>query len=272
MPTMPDGAFGSSTPSMLAVNSGLEAFDIDACCRRRRLSLASARQDDGALHGRAFFDQIYHARRYAELLGRPVLSPQRVQHSLLEEYPSALHTFCDGDVIDEDYVSTSTSGEQCHQPSSQVCQVLRALLPASGEIHIPVEMVSRLETLVGLAERVESGHRLLNHLEPSPPGLSAMELDAHTESCTFELAFPTLLQTATNESCKSICTLTNSYTNLEKKRPSARQICELSTASQTTASQTLSASSGKERVAAQRRKGFNVTVRGGGRAAWKMIQ
>lgn len=112
MPTVPDGAFGSSSPSMLAVNSGLEAFDIDACCRRRRLSPASARQEDGALHGRAFFDYIYHARRYAELLGRPVLSPQRVQRSLLEGYPNALHTSCQGDDIDEDVVSTSASREQ----------------------------------------------------------------------------------------------------------------------------------------------------------------
>lgn len=220
-----------------------------------------------------FFDQIYHARRYAELLGRPVLSPQRVQHSLLEEYPSALHTFCEGDDIDEDDVSMSASREQCHQLSCQVRQVLKALLPASGEIDIPEEMVSRLETLVGLAERVESGHRLRNHLELSPIGLSAMEVEAQTQSCTFEPAFPTLLQTATNGSCKSDCTLTDLDMKLEKKRPSARQICELSTASQTTtSSQTLSASSAKERLAAQRRKGFNVTVRGGGRAAWKMIQ
>lgn len=151
-------------------------------------------------------------------------------------------------------------------------QVLKALLPASGEIDIPLGMVSRLETLVGLAERVESGHRLRNHLEPSPPGLSAIEVEAHNESCTFEPAFPTLLQTATSGTGKSTCAMTDLDVKLEKKQPSERQICELSTASYTTASQTLSASSAKERLAAQRRKGFNMTVRGGGHAAWKMIQ
>lgn len=259
--------FGSSTPSMLAVSSGLEALDIDACCRRRRLQPASPREDDGALQGRAFFDQIYHAKRYAELLGRPVISSQHPVRSLLENH-LASPMWCDGG---EDDGSTSASEEHGDEPSPHVRQVLKALLPSSGEIEIPMKIVARLETLVGLAERVDSGRRLLDRLDasymqsaPSSPGENSQ---VQPEASTPELLYPTLLNAAPNGGGKSTEKFFEHSEELENQEPLEVQFSDTST----TAPES-SQSSIKEQLAAQRRKAFKVVVQGGGRAAWKMIK
>lgn len=267
-PFTADGSFGCLRPSMLAVNSGLEAFDIDACCRHRRLSPAAAREDDGDLKGRAFFDHIYHAERYAELLGRPVVSSRRREQSLLEN-PDALPMWWEGD---EDDASTSASGEQDHEPSPEVRQVLKALLPASGEIDIPMKMVARLETLVGLAERVDAGRRLLDRLDCShmstprtatPPSSPEMNSQGQPETSASEPIYPTLLRAASHEGGKSTTIHADKGDN---KEPSEGKFSEASTASPES-----SQSNTMDKIASQRRKGFNAVVQGGGRAAWSMI-
>lgn len=261
-------SFGSSTPSMLAVNSGLETLDIDACCRRRRLSPAPPREDDGALQGRAFFDQICHAKRYAELLGRPVIASRRPEQSLLENH-LGLPIWCEGD---EDDVSTSASEEQGLEPSPHVRQVLKALLPSSGEIEIPIKMVARLETLVGLAERVDSGRRLLDRLDgsymPAAPSLPEENSQVKPEASLPESFYPTLLTgAASNAGGKSTEKNIDHEGKLESKEPLEVQFSEGSTATPES-----SQSSTKEQLAAQRRTAFKVVVEGGGRAAWKTIQ
>lgn len=260
-------SFGSSTPSMLAVNSGLEALDIDACCRRRRRSPASPRDDDGALQGRAFFDHIYHAKRYAELLGRPVISSRHPVQSLLENH-LPLPIWCEGD---EDDGSTSAPEEQGHEPSPHVRQVLKALLPSSGEIEIPMKMVARLETLVGLAERVDSGRRLLGRLDgsymPAAPSSPEENSQVQPEASTPESPYPTLLNAAPNGGGKSTDKFVDLAGKLENKEPSEMQFSEASTATPES-----SQSSTKDQLAAQRRTAFKVVVQGGDRAAWRMIQ
>jgi hypothetical protein len=252
---------------MIAVNSGLETLDIDACCRRRRLSPAPPRDDDGALQGRAFFDQIYHAKRYAELLGRPVIASRRPEQSLLETH-LGLPIWCDGD---EDDVSSSASEEQGHEPSPHVRQVLKALLPSSGEIEIPMKMVARLESLVELAERVNSGRRLLDRIDgsymPAAPSSPEENSQVEPEASTPESLYPTLLTVASNAGGKSTDKFVDRAGKLDSKEPSEVQFSETSTATPES-----SQSSIKEQLAAQRRTAFNVVVQGGGRSAWKTIQ
>eukprot|EP00930_Biecheleria_cincta_P045149 TRINITY_DN31122_c0_g1_i1.p1 TRINITY_DN31122_c0_g1~~TRINITY_DN31122_c0_g1_i1.p1 ORF type:complete len:365 (+),score=64.59 TRINITY_DN31122_c0_g1_i1:90-1184(+) len=266
-PVTAGGPFGSPTLSMLAVNSGLEALDIDACCRRRRLSPTSAREDDGALQGRAFFDHIYHAKRYAELLGRPVISSRRPDQSLLKTHLD-LPMWCEGD---EDDVSTSAFEEQCHEPSPEVRQVLKALLPSSGEIAIPMKMVARLETLVGLAERVDSGRRLLDHLDcsymPTSPSSPQENSQVQPEASVSESLYPTLLKVAPSGGGKSAEKFIACAGKLGNELHSEVQFSEASTVPPES-----SQSSIRDQFAAQRRAAFNVVVQGGGRAAWKMIQ
>jgi len=266
-PVTASQSFGRSTPSMIAVNSGLETLDIDACCRRRRLSPAPPREDDGALQGRAFFDQIYHAKRYAELLGRPVIASRRPDQSILENH-LGLPIWCEGD---EDDVSTSESEEQGHEPSPHVRQVLKALLPSSGEIEIPMKMVARLETLVGLAERVDSGRRLLDRLDgsfmPAAQSLPEENSQMEPEASTPESLYPTLLTAAANARGKSTEKFIDHAGKLESKEPSEVQFSEASTATPESCQ-----SSTKEQLDAQRRTAFKVVVQGGGRAAWKTIQ
>lgn len=254
-------AFGSPRPSVRAMNSGLELLDIDACCRRRRLSPTSACQDDGALQGRAFFDQSYLAECYAELLGRPVRSRWQPHQSLLEEYGGAEAV--------EDTISTSAFGGQGHEPSTEVRQVLRALLPTSGEIDIPQEMVARLGVLAEFAECLESGHKSCHRpggfKVVSPPSLPDMEAEEQAEACDSGPPFPTLLQAAAHSRGKSARERTALQGKLENESACERQLSMALSASQ------ISDGNSPKAHLAQRRKAFNVTVSGGGRDAWKMI-
>eukprot|EP00930_Biecheleria_cincta_P001904 TRINITY_DN102988_c0_g1_i1.p1 TRINITY_DN102988_c0_g1~~TRINITY_DN102988_c0_g1_i1.p1 ORF type:complete len:409 (+),score=60.47 TRINITY_DN102988_c0_g1_i1:133-1227(+) len=265
VPVTTNAAFGSPRPSVLAVSSGLEALDIDACSRRRRLSPSSARRDDGALQGRAFFDQCYLAECYAELLGRAVRSPWQPHQRLLPEYG--------GEEVVEDIMSTSACGEQGHEPSAEVRQVLRALLPACGEIDIPQETIARLEVLAELAESVESGHksrdRLARFNAASPPSSPDMEAEEQAATCNSGPPFPTLLRAKTHAGGKSGGKSAREGIAL-KGKPENEAACERQLSMTPSASQILEGSSRKARLA-QRRKAFNVIVRGGGRDAWNMI-
>lgn len=254
-------ACGSQRPSVRAISSGLELLDIDACCRRRRLSPASACPDDGALQGRAFFDQSYLAECYAELLGRPVRSPWQPHQGSLEEY--------NGEEAVEDSISASASVEQGHEPSAQVRQVLKALLPTSEEIDIPQEMVARLEVLADLAESVELGHKSRDRpgrfKAVSPLSLPAMETEKQAEACDSRPPFPTLLQAAAHSRGESARERTAFQGKLENESACERQLSMALSASQ------ISDENSSKAHLAQRRKAFNVTISGGGRDAWKMI-
>lgn len=261
-PVIADGAFGNLRPSALAVNGSLETLDIDACRRRGRPAPPSTRADDGALQGRAFFDQVYHAERYANLLGRAVISPRCLEQNLLEG-PSDLSMFRDGkEDNDDDDMSTSANEEQGHEPSPEVRQVLKALLPASGEIDVPMKMAARLEELAEIADRVKSGRKLREHLDnfysPSPG------LQVQSEACLPEPPYPTLLRPAFSGGGKSTAQFID---HAGKREPSKRQCSESSIVSSASFH-----SSAKDRQAAERRKAFNVVVSGGGRAGWKMIK
>lgn len=268
-PVMTDGAFGNLRPSTLAVNGGLETLDIDACCRRGRPAPPLTREDDGALQGRAFFDQVYHAERYAELLGRTVISPRCPEQNLLKG-PSDLPMFCYGEEDgDDDDVNTSACEMQGHEPSPEVRQVLKALLPASGEIDVPMKMAARLETLAGIADRVKSGRQLREHLDnfySSSPGLPEMKQQVHTEACLSEPPFPTLLRAASSGCGKPTAQSIDHAGKRGDKEPPERQVSESSIVSLASFHGSV-----KERLATQRRKAFNMVIQGGGRAGWKMI-
>ncbi|CAJ1331276.1 unnamed protein product [Effrenium voratum] len=127
---------------------------------------------------REFFDHCTRADDYADLLGRPMLSPRKKECSILEgAYYLAEEK--DGDFED---LSTAASDdcETRHSsvPSLRVRRVLQSLMPVKGGPDIPLEMVARLEHLVELADRVETKKRNKNHMmREYSPGVSILPDD-----------------------------------------------------------------------------------------------
>jgi len=280
----------SPRASTLAASSGLEALDIDASSRRRRLSPRPPPEDDGNHRGRAFFDQVTRADQYAELIGRPrIASPS--PRSLLEELSIAELQALEGDADKtglEDDVSTSAS-DDAHgsrkmapeAPSIKVRRMMQSLLPQKGGPEIPLEVVARLETLVSLADRVESGRRQLRKerelldcaslMSPgprpgTPPEVDAAELVA-AGARQVAAPWPTLLRPTVNEpGSKHPCPDAGKVSPAPQTPPRTPEQCSEFEAS------TASTVSTKERMQAQRRKGFNLVRQGGGRGGWEMIK
>jgi len=244
-------------------------------------------EDDGNHRGRAFFDQVTRADQYAELIGRPrIASPS--PRSLLEELSIAELQALEGFDADErgleDDVSTSASDDANgsrkmapEAPSIKVRRMVQSLLPQKGGPEIPLEVVARLETLVSLADRVESGRRQLRKerdlldcaslMSPgsqpgTPPEVGAAELAAGARQVA--APWPTLLRPAVNDpGMKHPC-----HSDAGKVFPAPRTPEQCSEFEASTASTV----STKERMQAQRRKGFNLVRQGGGRGGWEMIK
>jgi len=175
-----DGDFGCSRSSSQLNSSCLEAIDIDSCRRRRHSEGPVAPKDDGDWHGRAFFDNIWRADRYAELISRKSKPkpPQELltvdeRRNLAWDFEEAAKDGTESPPTD-DASTTASEDDACSKirlalkeaqhtpPSLRVRRMLETILPRHGAPNIPLEVVRRLEILAELEEsqvKPRSRHR-----------------------------------------------------------------------------------------------------------------
>lgn len=287
--TAPPGC-GSPSPSML---SSLEAIDIDCCNRLRRCSPIT-HQDDSDLRGRAFFDQIWNADRYAELIGRPMTTPRPVLQELLSLHERLalawdtefLRTKDSVDTAPDDASTAASSvnrpSAEDPQPSLRIRRMLESLMPCHGAPEIPLEVVGRLETLVEMEEALRGNKQRLSQALRSPdqhnglaaafePGTPPEILEATAAAAgarqghEAEAQMPTLLRAAAKlagvEPGSDLFPKGDLKPSSGPSRPPATP--QKSASSHDPASQS-SSQLAKEQAALLRRKGFNLSLAKGG--------